>query len=105
MVRSHTSCTDARSFIACIGYIMLMTVPFSVPGVLYFAVFITAAAVGPLIGTTIAWTGNTWGNHCKPTRSILLTCRQKGSCHGSSLFEWERRWHLLVGSVSNQGFP
>lgn len=34
-------------------------------GVLYFAVFVTVTAVGPLIATTISWTGNTWGNHYK----------------------------------------
>ena len=55
----------SRSAIACVGYIILLTVPISQPGVLYFAVFLTTAAVGPLIATTIAWTGNTWGNHCE----------------------------------------
>jgi hypothetical protein len=34
-------------------------------GAQYFAVFLSVGAVGPLIGTTIAWTGNTWGNHYK----------------------------------------
>lgn len=37
----------------------------TVQGAQYFAVFVSTAAVGPLIATTIAWTGNTWGNHCK----------------------------------------
>jgi hypothetical protein len=61
------------SLVCCIGYAILLAVPISKPGVQYFAVFITTMAVGPLIATTISWTANTWGHHCKlpsfnPTR-------------------------------------
>ena len=55
----------SRSTIGLIGYAILLGLPVKGhAGVLYFAVFLTVASVGPLIGTTIAWTANTWGNHC-----------------------------------------
>lgn len=58
------------SIIAIIGYATLIGT--KVPkvdtnpgrsGGLYFAVFLVAAGVGPLIACTIAWTGNTWGSN------------------------------------------
>lgn len=54
------------SAIATLGYILLMVLPRSVPGVHYFALFIATAGAAPMIATTISWTGNTWGNgnHC-----------------------------------------
>ncbi|EIW68677.1 hypothetical protein TREMEDRAFT_44495 [Tremella mesenterica DSM 1558] len=60
------------SVIAIIGYVILLSVSFDKPGVLYFAVFVTTTAVGPLIATTIAWTGNTFGNHYKKAVSMGL---------------------------------
>jgi hypothetical protein len=45
------------SALSTIGYILLVTIPISKPGVLYFAVFLTVAAIAPSIATTISWTG------------------------------------------------
>lgn len=45
------------SAIAMIGFIILLAVPISQPGVLYFAVFLAVMSVGPLIATCISWTG------------------------------------------------
>ncbi|KAL1408170.1 hypothetical protein Q8F55_004975 [Vanrija albida] len=54
------------STIAVIGYILLVAIPPNkVPGVRYFAVFLTTMAIAPMIGTTITWTGNNFGNHYK----------------------------------------
>ncbi|WRT65141.1 uncharacterized protein IL334_002083 [Kwoniella shivajii] len=53
------------SLVGATGYLMLLTIPIKYPGALYFAVFVSSSAVGPLIATTIAWTGNTFGNHYK----------------------------------------
>lgn len=55
------------SAIATLGYVLLMALPRSVPGVQYFALFIATAGAAPMIATTISWTGNTWGNgnHCE----------------------------------------
>nr|XP_018265893.1 uncharacterized protein I303_02269 [Kwoniella dejecticola CBS 10117]OBR88051.1 hypothetical protein I303_02269 [Kwoniella dejecticola CBS 10117] len=60
------------SLVGAIGYLLLLTIPIRYPGGLYAAVFISSAAVGPLIATTIAWTGNTFGNHYKKAVSMGL---------------------------------
>jgi hypothetical protein len=65
-VEIRTSLTSPRSIVAVTGYAILLGLPVKGhAGALYFAVFLTVAASGPLIGTTIAWTANTWGNHCE----------------------------------------
>lgn len=60
------SLTNPRSIICVTGYIILICVHPRNAGPCYFAVFLTTMGAGPMIATTIAWTGNTWGNHCKP---------------------------------------
>lgn len=45
------------SIICAIGYILLMAIPPSIPGAKYFAVFVATAGAGPMIATTISWTG------------------------------------------------
>ena len=67
-----------------------------VPGALYFAVFLTASAVGPLIGTTITWAGNTWGNHCK--RESATT-----TLHTDSYIDKKAVAMGLVFSAGNSG--
>lgn len=60
------------SAVCALGYILLMVLPRSVPGVHYFAVFIATAGAAPMIATTISWTGNTWGNSNHYKKAIAM---------------------------------
>lgn len=54
------------SVVGIIGYAILLGLDVKRhAGALYFAIFLVAAAVGPLIACTITWTGNTWNHHFK----------------------------------------
>lgn len=84
------------STICALGYILLMVLPRSVPGVHYFAVFIATAGAAPMIATTISWTGNTWGNSNHYKKAIAM-----GESHSSrslqSLADRARRYGVLIG--------
>ncbi|GHJ88189.1 hypothetical protein NliqN6_4591 [Naganishia liquefaciens] len=58
------------SFMAVIGYILLITIPLSRPGGLYFAVFLTIGSIAPCIATTIVFAAGNFGNHYKKAVSM-----------------------------------
>ncbi|WVQ83828.1 hypothetical protein IAT38_005972 [Cryptococcus sp. DSM 104549] len=76
------------SLVGAIGYLMLLTIPIRYPGALYFAVFVASAAVGPLIATTIAWTGNTWAHHYKKAicMGMVFSCGNSGGIVSSQAY-------------------
>jgi hypothetical protein len=97
---------SSRSLVAVIGYAILLGINVKKnPGVAYFAVFLTVAATGPLIATTISWTANTWGNHCKSGCTVGYAVsdvygRQEGDCNGNGVLSREQRWNRLIPSLS-----
>ncbi|KAJ9103578.1 hypothetical protein QFC20_004734 [Naganishia adeliensis] len=58
------------SFMAVVGYILLITIPLSRPGGLYFAVFLTIGSIAPCIATTIVFAAGNFGNHYKKAVSM-----------------------------------
>jgi hypothetical protein len=87
------------SAIATLGYVLLMVLPRSVPGVHYFALFIATAGAAPMIATTISWTGNTWGNvsllsfQTKSCQSLII----RGTTTRKQLqWEWYFPLEILV---------
>ncbi|ODO02987.1 hypothetical protein I350_05831 [Cryptococcus amylolentus CBS 6273] len=76
------------SLVGAIGYLMLLTIPIRYPGALYFAVFVSSAAVGPLIATTISWCQGTWGNHYKKAicMGMVFSCGNSGGIVSSQAY-------------------
>ncbi|WVQ76646.1 hypothetical protein IAR50_006320 [Cryptococcus sp. DSM 104548] len=76
------------SLVGALGYLMLLTIPIRYPGALYFAVFVSSAAVGPLIATTISWCQGTWGNHYKKAicMGLVFSCGNSGGIVSSQAY-------------------
>ncbi|OCF37720.1 hypothetical protein I317_04076 [Kwoniella heveanensis CBS 569] len=87
------------SLVGAIGYLMLLTIPIRYPGALYFAVFVASAAVGPLIATTIAWTGNTFGNHYKKAvaMGLVFSAGNSGGIVSSQAYRDKDKPRFLPG--------
>ncbi|KAK8846631.1 hypothetical protein IAR55_005718 [Kwoniella newhampshirensis] len=87
------------SLIGAIGYLMLLTIPIRYPGALYFAVFVSSSAVGPLIATTIAWTANTFGNHYKKAvaMGMVFSCGNSGGIVSSQAYRNKDAPRFLPG--------
>ncbi|KAJ9126895.1 hypothetical protein QFC24_001931 [Naganishia onofrii] len=58
------------SVIGVIGYILLITIPRTHPGALYFAVFLTIGSAAPCTATTIVFAAGNFGNHYKKAVSL-----------------------------------
>jgi hypothetical protein len=53
------------SSIACVGYIIFLSVKINRPGVLYFASFLTVGSIAPCIATSLSWFQNNLQGHYK----------------------------------------
>jgi hypothetical protein len=53
------------SLLGIVGYILLITIPLSRSGGLYFAVFLTIGSAAPCVATTIVFAASNFGNHYK----------------------------------------
>lgn len=56
--------------IGCVGYILLIAVPSSLPGLKYFAIFLAASGIYPLIPNTITWASNSFEGAYKRSFAI-----------------------------------
>ncbi|KAL0243529.1 hypothetical protein I308_105495 [Cryptococcus tetragattii IND107] len=94
------------SLVGAIGYLLLLTVPIRYPGALYFAVYVSSAAVGPLIATTIAWTGNTWGNHYKKAicMGLVFSAGNSGGIVSSQAYRNKDAPRFLPGHATAMAF-
>lgn len=96
------------SAVATIGYVLLMVLPKSVPGVHYFALFIATAGAAPMIATTISWTGNTWpqGNHYKKaiTMGMVFSSGNSGGIVASQVYRAENSPRYYPGHGTAVGF-
>jgi hypothetical protein len=96
------------SAIATLGYVLLMVLPRSVPGVHYFALFIATAGAAPMIATTISWTGNTWsgGNHYKKAiaMGMVFSSGNSGGIVASQVYRSENSPRYIPGHATAVGF-
>ncbi|OXG27858.1 hypothetical protein C367_02538 [Cryptococcus neoformans Ze90-1] len=94
------------SIIGVIGYLLLLTIPIRYPGALYFAVYVSSAAAGPLIATTIAWTGNTWGNHYKKAicMGLVFSAGNSGGIVSSQAYRNKDAPRFLPGHATAMAF-
>ncbi|KAL7409434.1 transporter [Mrakia frigida] len=94
------------SALASVGYIILLTVPISSPGVLYFAIFLTVGSIAPGIACNIAWVGGNFGNHYKKATSFGLTFSMgnAGGIVASQIYRSRDSPRFLLGHGITLGF-
>lgn len=92
--------------VSCAGYIILLTVSFDSPGVLYFAVFLTTTAIGPLVAGTITWAGNTFANHYKKAISLglVFSCGNSGGIVSSQAYRNQDAPRFIPGHATALAF-
>ncbi|KAJ9094655.1 hypothetical protein QFC19_007868 [Naganishia cerealis] len=77
------------SFMGVVGYILLITIPFSRPGALYFAVFLTIGSAAPCTATTIVFAAGNFGNHYKKAVSLgmMFSLGNSGGIVASQIYQ------------------
>lgn len=95
------------SFICALGYVLLMVLPLNRPGAHYFAVFVAAAGAGPMIATTISWTGNTWTpNHYKKAicMGMVFSAGNSGGIVASQVYRDNNAPRFIPGHATAVAF-
>lgn len=94
------------SFIAIIGYVLLLTIPLKHSGALYFAVFVTIGAIAPALAGTIVWAGNTFGNHYKKATSMgmIFSLGNSGGIVASQIYRTNMAPRYLPAHGITLGF-
>ncbi|KAL7421740.1 hypothetical protein Q5752_003511 [Cryptotrichosporon argae] len=94
------------SCIAIAGYIMLVCIPIKHTAALYAAVFITTMSIAPLIGTTIAWTGNNFGSHYKKATAmgIVFSAGNTGGITSSQAYRTTDSPRYIPGHATALAF-
>ncbi|KAJ9106423.1 hypothetical protein QFC21_001569 [Naganishia friedmannii] len=77
------------SVMGVIGYILLITIPRSHPGALYFAVFLTIGSAAPCTATTIVFAAGNFGNHYKKAVSLgmMFSLGNSGGIVASQIYQ------------------
>ncbi|OCF76535.1 hypothetical protein I204_02232 [Kwoniella mangroviensis CBS 8886] len=94
------------SLVGATGYLLLLTIPIRYPGALYAAVYVASSAVGPLIATTISWTGNTFGNHYKKAvaMGLVFSAGNSGGIVSSQAYRNKDAPRFLPGHATALAF-
>ncbi|EIM21219.1 transporter [Wallemia mellicola CBS 633.66] len=94
------------SFISLIGYIVIQVVPNTVPGVKYFAIFVSVSGFSPAAATVLAWGAGSFGPTYKRgvTQGFIMMCGNSAGILSAYLYPDDGAPDFRIGHSVSAAF-